>query len=473
MRILVAVHGFPAELVGGTELATRDLARGLARAGHDVLVFAGALGSTPPQPSRDGVLSSDRDADPATGASVEVRRFARTDLFFDHWQKGDSIAAGRAFERLLADWRPDVVHVQHWLRLTSDLVLRAALAGVPAVVSLHDHHVDCLVGFRVDPRTRGACSAPFAAQGCVACAAHLAPATPWRGARELEHAFDERARVLGRELTLARVRTAPSATHARAVRAHLAQAHPQVGEITPLVPLRATHLARRVPRAEPRTHGALVLGAWGHLVPWKGAELVLAALRASRFSERIELHLAGAVDPGFRAELERAAGGLAVDVHGAFEAEALGTHPVSDVHAMVSGARADESYGFVLDEARALGLPAILPRAGAFVERAREGAGVRFYTRGVERDLAHVFDSLFEPGALADLRTRVESGHASTQSALAAHVALYQVAVAAGAPVRAEIARACEADVSDTEREAASGAWDAALASGMGARETS
>ena len=43
MKLLLAVHGYPPELCGGTEISVRELARGLARAGHEVTVVAGTL----------------------------------------------------------------------------------------------------------------------------------------------------------------------------------------------------------------------------------------------------------------------------------------------------------------------------------------------------------------------------------------------------------------------------------------------
>ena len=47
----------------------------------------------------------------------------------------------------------------------------------------------------------------------------------------------------------------------------------------------------------------------------------------------------------------------------------------SAVSSFVSGTRARETWGLVLDEAIALGLPMVLPRFGAYPEHAGEGRG--------------------------------------------------------------------------------------------------
>ena len=130
MKVLFAVHGYPPELVGGTESAVQALARGLARSGVEVVVVAGSLAVA--GEGRSVELSRDGDADTGDGPPIRIVRLHRGDLHFDHWHKGSSPAVGRAFSALLEEERPDLVHVHHWIRLTGDLVARGARAGRPA-----------------------------------------------------------------------------------------------------------------------------------------------------------------------------------------------------------------------------------------------------------------------------------------------------------------------------------------------------
>jgi glycosyltransferase involved in cell wall biosynthesis len=185
--------------------------------------------------------------------------------------------------------------------------------------------------------------------------------------------------------------------------------------------------------------GRLVLGAWGSLARHKGIDLLLDALAESSERARMELHLAGAFESAsYQRELERRARASKVHFHGAFESEDLAQHPVSDVHAFVSATRAHESYGLVLDEALALGLPRVIPDAPAFVERAGEGAGALLYESARASELARGLDRLLTD---ADLWPRLAREASAARERLPSpadvaekHADLYRRAIALGAP---------------------------------------
>jgi glycosyltransferase involved in cell wall biosynthesis len=431
MKVCLVAHGFPPELVGGTENALDGLARGLVQAGAEVVVVAGSLAH------QGGFRRSLEDLPVAGGGSLRVHRIHRADLFFDHWQKTACTDASRAFRDVLREERPDVVHVNHWIRLSRDLVHRSALEGVPAVVTLHDLWTSCLVTFRVRPDTGEFCEAPLAPTPCLACAAHVPPRTPWLSVESQGIALLERRADLVRELELARVVLAPSRAHADALTRFL-RLDPARCAIEVRPNGREVGLRRRAPLPwdPPRTR--LVLGAWGHLYRLKGADCILRAMRRLPDPSRVTLHLAGGEpEPAYAAELRELARGLDVHFHGAYEAARLDQHPASAVHAFVSGTRAHESFGLVLDEAVALGLPMVLPESGAYAERAA-GQGGLFYAPGDDADLARALGRLLDdPGCLAALREALPEPSTFTtgvaQSA-GAHLEVYARAIAAGAP---------------------------------------
>jgi len=395
MKILLAAHGYPPELVGGTEVSLQSLARGLAARGHAVVVVAGSM------QHEQGFRRS-----LAQDGPVRVHRIHRADLYFDHWQKSASARAAQAFTDVLREERPDLVHVHHWIRLTRDLVFLAAAEGIPAVVTLHDLWTSCLVTFRVRPDTKEFCEARLGPDPCLACARHVPPRTPWVS-RENQHlALAEHRADVVRELSLARAVLAPTESHARAIAGYLGlDANELAIEAVPHG--RDLALQRRAPRPL-RPGGKLVLGAWGHLHPLKGQDLLLDALHRLPDPLLAALRLAGAApDAGFEARLRVDVRELDVSFHGAYDAADLGRHPVTDVHAMISGTRAHESWGLVLDEAVALGLPMILPRAGAYAERLAEGRGALFYEPRNPASLARVLERLF---AEADLLESVRAG---------------------------------------------------------------
>ncbi len=152
MRVLQVVHGYPPHQLGGTEIHTRAVARALAARGHQVWVFA-ARPHDAAQPSRPEVI---RD-----GPIVVTWIDGATDRLIDPGVR-------RRFERLMDDVAPDVVHVQHHLHLSGDLVEAAHLRSMPTVVSLHDPWFQCRLAW-VGPRDRH----PFPGRAWgVACAWH-------------------------------------------------------------------------------------------------------------------------------------------------------------------------------------------------------------------------------------------------------------------------------------------------------------
>lgn len=431
MKILLVAHGYPPELIGGTELYVQGLAQALVRAGQEVAVVAGSIEPV----SQAGVSRHD-------DSGIRVHRIHRADLYFDHWQKSFSSRATQMFAAILRAERPDLVHVHHWLRLSRDLVHRAALEGIPSIVSLHDHWTSCLISFRVRPDTLSACDAPLGANPCLACAQKVPPRTPWVP-REAQHmALSEHKRDILRELALARAVIVPSRAHGASVAAFLGEEGACIAPVV-VAPARDPKLRRRAPLADPSTLGRLILGGWGHLSRVKGADLLIEALHHVADPARVELHLAGAEpDPEFARELRALAQGLAVRFHGPYRAEELDRHPVSAVHAMVSATRARESYGFVLDEARALGLPSVLPRAGAFAERANLESGDLLYENGDARDLARALTRLRDERGLWSRLCAAVSRPIAPESAPDLHaerlLEIYERALARGAPVLAQ-----------------------------------
>lgn len=471
MKILLALHGYPPELLGGTESAVRELAHGLVRAGHEVVVVAGTLRyeqgfrrSLELDPVADGGATDGHGG----ARTIRVHKIHRADLYFDHWQKSASARASLAFREVLREERPDLVHVHHWIRLSRDLVQRAALERIPAVVTLHDLWTTCLVTFRVKPESGEFCEVKLGPSPCLRCAAQVPPRTPWLSYEAQGVALLERSADLSRELELARRVLVPTRAHAEAVLRYLGLARERL-DVRVVPHGRELGLGARAPLAPPHEHGQLVLGAWGHLYRLKGADLLLRAVRLLREPARVALHFAGGEpEPAFAREVHELARGLDVTFHGPYAARELGRHPVSAVHAFVSGTRAHESFGLVLDEAVALGLVLVLPASGAYAERLGGARGALFYAPGDAAALAAVLQRLLdEPALLADLRRALPASRAFTPSVednVRAHLAHYEEVLRAGAPhdVRA---------VPERERiwQAGEDAWGAELQRRTGA----
>ncbi|MCC6406056.1 MAG: glycosyltransferase [Planctomycetes bacterium] len=432
MRVVLVAHGLPPELVGGTEGSVEREATMLAARGDDVCVVAGTLATA----DSEGEL-----VEPLTGRRVRVVRLARTDLYSDHWHKTLAPTVTRGVRRVLREFAPDVVHVHHWIRLSRDLVLAAARERVPAVVSLHDAWTGCPIAFRVETATLSSCAAPVGPHPCLACASRVGPRTRWVKREQEFMLLAERQRDLARELELARALLVPTAAHRGELErvGVLRAGDPRVGVLAPRPAATASELGaangRTTTRREPRDERRLVIGVLGHLMPHKGQELVLDAVERLSGRVDVEVRFAGAdADPGFARALRARAPGDRVSFHGAYERGALAGHPASDVHAWVFASRAKESFGLVLDEARALGLATVLADHGAFAERGREG-GALLFAPGDAASLAAELERLaVEPGlwsrlgaearALAEARESDDAWCARVRETLVAAAAL-------------------------------------------------
>jgi glycosyltransferase involved in cell wall biosynthesis len=389
VRILLVSHGYPPRELGGVELQTAAIARGLAAAGHDVQVLAAA-------PERNGTF---RIADEIDG-DVQVRRlhvpigddFARRVV--DPWVRAQ-------FEALLDEARPDVVHVQHLLFLSADCIAVAAARRIPVVVTLHDAWWLCPeLHLRSNPHASGRLHG-------VACWAHhdlmhLRPSrTPQRGvihapskqvprhgglarrslaaARGVARAFPGELRrpgTLRRALGLADVVLAPSG--------FLADAYAAAGFARPRVAAHGIELARE---AAPPVERPVRFGFVGPATYEKGAHLLADALPEGSTL----VHWGRGTIPGER-----------VEHRGEFTpASARDAYRSFDV--LVVPSLVAESFSLVTAEAQALGIPVVASRIGALPELVEHDRNGLLVEPGDGHSLAAVLARLTDPAEVARL----------------------------------------------------------------------
>ena len=357
MRVGLVVHGTPPELVGGTERLTADLASALAARGDEVSVFSGSI------EWRERFEVVEHQADTAGAPfGVPIVRVHRHDLFFERWDKLENPHVERAYGDWLDAFRPELVHVHHWARLTTTLVRRATERGIPVVLSLHDLFSSCPRYHRVkeDLSFCGVAPSPDACRTC-------APRWVFQGDAEIDGQVTAFAADLRAEVAAATEVVAPTAGHGARLLSWLGLER----EVTALPPTStpgltpaARPLADRVASAEDPLH----VGAFGHLHALKGAGVLLAAQAALPDPSRVVVHLWGeAPDEATEAELIAQAGDRPVIRHGAYSPADLSGAPVDVV---VVPTLCAESYSFALDEAAALGVPILASDTGALADRA-------------------------------------------------------------------------------------------------------
>lgn len=398
MRVALACHNFPPEFQGGTERVVLALARALQAAGDDVLVVAG---SDLPWDGRD-VIEEDAlglpvlrlRRKPDEGYGLVVRNLRIRDLIGE----------------LLQTRHREVLHIHHWSTLSVQMARKARAAGVGVVATLHDLWTSCGRFFRRPP---AGITCPTAAgrEACGPCAARSLDVPLPSLVRGLRH----RDRELQRELRAVHALTAPSRFCADAVRTHV----PWSGPIE-VVPHGLLELpAARAP-AVARV-GPLRVGTFGNLVAEKG---ILELVEACAGIAGIELELAGPfLDAAFAVQVQARARelGVTLRLRGAFAPGAA--HPARGLDLAVFPSLCQETYGLVVDEALAHGVPVLVSELGALGERVGAGGlvvpptvvALREAIGGLARDAGH----------LARLRAAITARPTTIADAAATYRGLY------------------------------------------------
>jgi glycosyltransferase involved in cell wall biosynthesis len=379
MKILMVVHGFPPECSGGTESYVLRLARELVALDHKVRVVTGSHEPRPKAVAESYQIEG-----------ITVHKIHRSGLYVDDWDKSYAPEIEPVVDGVLEAFRPDVVHIHHWIRLSRNLVEMFHERGVPTVCTLHDLWTTCPIAFRV--RHGSFCELPVGAASCHDCAPHAHFADDAENADALE-LFREDFR---NELQLAKRVVVPSLAHRLEVLKH----HPSIAGKMRVVPHGAISDLRPHSGTPRAASDKIRAGHWGHLSSLKGVDVLLEATARlpERVKNRFELHVFGKiVYPGEKPVIESLAARSNTILHGPYAPKDLEKQPLDFA---IIPTRCSESHSFVLDEAFLLGLPAIVPARGALLDRVGK-AGAAFKPEDPD-DLARLIAQVVDDPAILD-----------------------------------------------------------------------
>ena len=383
MRILQVAHGYPPQEWGGAELVTATLAQALAERGHRVTVFARTADTTAEEFS---LRDDEPDAPADTDAQVRVVRMVRVVRVVNnlshvsHFRlEYDSPFLNEAFQRVLAEARPDIVHIQHVGHLSGSLIQVPVQLGYPVVLSLHDFFFACYRIHLIDNHTR-LCPGPDRGERCVAC---LQVETSADEARRRFAYFEQLLHMPQRVIV-------PSQFLADRIQEIFPFLEPRLQVVAPgIVPVRQI----RQEGWKDQQPGPLRVLYIGVLMPHKGPHLLIEATRGLP-SGSLAVSLYGGRVAAWQAyadQLEADAADLPVRFCGTYEHNQLGTilarHDV-----LVVASMCEETFSLVTREALQAGLPVIAARRGALPEVIRDGMN----------------GLLFEPEDADDLRRCLE-----------------------------------------------------------------
>lgn len=350
-RVLHVVHGWPPYNPAGTELYAAWLARRQA-AWRPVAAFARL--ADPARELGDVVELLD------SGVRVRllVNNFTQRDPRSRNALRDRRIEAD--FRRLLADFRPDLLHVHHLAGHALSLPAIARRRGIPVVYQAQDWWAACARANLLD-HDRRLCSGPGLGK-CSRClpATALPPAALWNRAL-----YAERGRLARRALASADAVVLGSRFILESYRA--------LGLLpsdTPvhLVPY-GVETDGLAPRSEPRPPGRpLACGFIGSILPHKGLHVAVAAFRAiDPGTATLTAWGDPGASPAYTAEV--VGGGLPPNVvlAGRFP-EAEKRRLLGGLDLLIVPSLGLESFGLVAREAMAAGVPVLASRLGALPE---------------------------------------------------------------------------------------------------------
>ncbi|MFN8824513.1 MAG: glycosyltransferase [Planctomycetota bacterium] len=398
MKVLFVVANHPPEALGGTEQVVVALTRELTALGVSCAVVSGS-----------DVPHAGVDALEEGHAGVPVVRVPRRpDERDQHGFVRPRLLA--LLQAQIAHHRPDVVHVHSFAHFGTGIAALCRAAGAPMVVTCHDLWVTCARYFRL-PAPGLTCPRGSERGPCVPCVQTVLPAD----AATIAAALAERDRLLRAEFAAAAAVTTPSATAAAFVRECLP--FPGPIDVIPHGLLHAVPPAHRAPAPAPGER--LRVGTFGGLVRSKGLVELLDAVAGLP----CELHLTGRLhEPDLQALVdERQRRGLPVVWRGTWGP--ADRHPARDLHLAVFPSKCQETYGLVVDEALAHGVPTVVSDAGALAERAATPGVVVTPLSALAPTLRELVGS---PSRLAALRAAIPATLPTIALSAQRHLALYR-----------------------------------------------
>ncbi|HVC72030.1 MAG TPA: glycosyltransferase [Acidimicrobiales bacterium] len=397
MRILHVGWGYPPEWMGcGPVVYVHNLALSQAQAGDKPMVVCASDRSVPGRPLFDPAVNG-------IDGIPYIHLQNRPSHMHDKWNPGREAfdpTCAAAFEHVLKETSPEVVHIHNLVGLSFDIIGAAKRYGARLVASLHNYFPICSRDdlFFADAER---CDGPLE-RSCSNCLGTVLGDEHYR----------ERHRVAVEALNTCDVLLAVSG---RVADIYAAQGIDRrlltvdrIGSVAAVELWREVGGAR-VPSPAP-VGGPLRLVFFGTLTPRKGIVSFLQALRLVEHPERVEAHVHGSAAPDLvepiNALIRTFSPGHAsrLTFHGAFsQADLPAVLAAADV--AVLPPRWDDNGPQTVFEALAAGLPVIGTRVGGIPDIVENGRNGLLVDDGDPRQLAAAIDRLaHDPALVARLR---------------------------------------------------------------------
>lgn len=373
-RVVHLVHGWPPYATGGTEVFARAIALSQSRR-WDVAVYARLSDTNRPKGEAIELL------DEGVRVRLVVNDFLQRDPLSRNALHDRGFSAD--FGKFLDESRPELLHVHHLAGHAATLPGEARRRGIPVVFQLQDWWPLCARVNFLDA-SGGVCTGPSPVK-CAQCRP-LTSLPPGPLTNAALHAV--RAALMRRSLEAER-----HVTGSRFLAQSWADAGwPPAWSRLEVVPYGVPTLPPG--RRKQRSPGLpLRFGFVGALMPHKGAHVAVEAFRGlPRESARLRIWGDPSADPAYAARLTDDLGGADIRIEGTFPESEKG-RVFSEMDLLLVPSVGLESYGIVVDEAMAHGVPVIASREGALPERFPESCGA-YFPAGDAASLRSTIDAL-------------------------------------------------------------------------------
>jgi len=403
MKILQVSHGLPPREYAGVELYTFYLSRALSHLNHQVHIFC-----REEDPKKEEFSFSEEEIDGfrVTRVVNNLTKIFDPCIYYDNHYFDD------IFLKTLKRENPDVVHFQHFIALSANLVKIAKEQGYPVVFTLHDFFILCHRTHLLK-RDHRLCPGPLYGLECLSCLDDYYTLKPrdlrtrlFLGGKDIlpfpiikwtkrffippkylgENGYQvfHRYRFMYEILKMPDVLLTPS----HFVKDFFLKYYPFVRSKMIVLTLGIPPIMNQ---GKPKnTDEKTRFCYFGNILPMKGIHFLMDAFR-NLPRGKAHLTIYGNRNPGtevYYDQLKKQANGFSVDFRDSFKRENL-SEALNDQDVVVLPSICPESYSFVIREANSLGMPVIASRMGAIPEAVQEG----------------VNGLLFEPGNIEDLKS--------------------------------------------------------------------
>jgi len=424
LKILYLTNGFPPNHTAGTETYTAGIAAEFVRLGHEVRVVCGGEWQAGPGPFN--------------GVVTELYRGIVVTRLNLNWTRGsdpnrslyENPATEEFVQTVLADFKPDVVHLTSCYTLSVSIIRAVKAIGCPLVVTLTDFWFICprVSLLRSDDTL---CNGRTSALTCLKCLmaesnlyhsvfelmpsamaeplltliSHQPFLSRQRGFRGLALDMKHRKTLLPLLLEQADVLIAPSHFLAEMYRAN--------GLTAPIRVVPYGHNLDWVKNIKRRTDSdKLIFGFVGRLTHAKGVHLFIEALTLLGNNLPVEGYIWGDTgqEPDYYSQLlQRVAPSTPVKFCGKFKHSQI-AEVYGGIDVLVVSSIWYENNPLVIQEAFAAGLPVIASNLGGMAEFVEHHGNGLLFQAGEARALAQAMQQFIEdPSLLVHLRTGLPS----------------------------------------------------------------